>query len=150
MNPWWRHGRMYIARRIGSGRKPGPDCSEMTNSAIHSLNPIEGRSPSATHLAPHWAEGRRRNMPISLARHFGMSTRPVCMICKGQTMNVSRRSPHPLFGNAYELQTFECAICGGEIKRSSDVTGRPHASEAAPSAGVVTLLSNVSPLIPPL
>jgi hypothetical protein len=23
-------------------------------------------------------------------------------------MNVTRRSPHPLYGNAYELQTFEC------------------------------------------
>jgi hypothetical protein len=55
------------------------------------------------------------------------------MICKGQIMHVTRRSPHPLFGNAYELQTFECQICGGEIKRSSDGSGLPHASEAAPS-----------------
>jgi hypothetical protein len=50
-----------------------------------------------------------------------------------QTITVTRRSPHPLFGSAYELQTFECQICGGEIKRSSDGSGLPHASEAAPS-----------------
>jgi hypothetical protein len=29
-------------------------------------------------------------MSISLARHFGMRNRPVCMICRGQTMNVTR------------------------------------------------------------
>ena len=72
-------------------------------------------------------------MRISQARHFSMSNRPVCMICRAQTMNVTRRSPHPPYGNAYELQTFECQTCGLEIKRSFDGSGLPHASEAAPS-----------------
>jgi hypothetical protein len=71
-------------------------------------------------------------MSISQARHFGMSNKPVCTVCKC-TMNVARRSPHPLHGNAYELQTFECQTCGGEIKRSSDASGLPHASDAAPN-----------------
>ena len=48
-------------------------------------------------------------------------------------MNATRRSPHPLHGNTYELQTFECRACGLEIKRSSDVSGLPHATEAAPN-----------------
>jgi hypothetical protein len=70
-------------------------------------------------------------MSIPHARHLGINNRPVCMICGAQTMNVTRRSPHPLYGNAYELQTFECRTCGKEIKRSSDGGGPPHGSEAA-------------------
>jgi hypothetical protein len=71
-------------------------------------------------------------MRISQARHFGIINRPVCTVCR-RHMNVTRRSPHPLYGSAYELQTFECETCGREIKRSSDVSGLPHASEAAPN-----------------
>jgi hypothetical protein len=72
-------------------------------------------------------------MSISQTRHFGMSNRPVCLICRAQTMNVIRRSPHPLYGNAYDLQTFEWQTCRREIKRSSDGSGLPYASEVAPS-----------------
>jgi hypothetical protein len=70
-------------------------------------------------------------MSISQARHFGMNNRPVCATCRGVTMNLTRRSPHPLYGDAYELQTFECRTCRFEIKRSSDGSGLPHGSEAA-------------------
>jgi hypothetical protein len=61
-------------------------------------------------------------MSISHARHFGMNHRPVCTRCRG-LMNVTRRSPHPLYGNAYELQTFECRTCGHGIERSCDGKG---------------------------
>jgi hypothetical protein len=51
-------------------------------------------------------------------------------------MNVTRRSPHPLHGDAYELQTFECQTCKREIKRSSDRIGLPHPSDAAANISV--------------
>jgi len=63
-----------------------------------------------------------------------MSTTPVCTMCK-RPMNVTRRSPHPLYGNAYELQTFECRTCKREIERCADGNGLPHVSEAAPNNG---------------
>jgi hypothetical protein len=71
-------------------------------------------------------------MSISQARHFGINNRPLCTVCK-RLMDVSRRSPHPLHGNAYELQTFECPTCRREIERTSDGNGLPHGSEAAPN-----------------
>jgi hypothetical protein len=51
-------------------------------------------------------------------------------------MNVTRRYPHPLDGDAYELQTFECQTCGREIKRNSDRVGLPHPSDAAANISV--------------
>ena len=46
-------------------------------------------------------------------------------------MNVTRRTPHPLYGCNYELQTFECRTCGYETERSADRSGLPHLSDAA-------------------
>jgi hypothetical protein len=67
-------------------------------------------------------------MSISQARHFGIVNRPVCRC--GSPMNVTRRSPHPLHGDAHELQTFECRTCGVEIKRSYDGSGLSRMSES--------------------
>jgi predicted RNA-binding Zn-ribbon protein involved in translation (DUF1610 family) len=64
-----------------------------------------------------------------------MPNRPVCTTC-GWPMNVTRRYPHPLDGDAYELQTFECQTCGREIKRNSDRVGLPHPSDAAANISV--------------
>jgi len=44
---------------------------------------------------------------------------------------VTRRTPHPLYGCNYELQTFECRTCGYETERSADRSGLPHLSDAA-------------------
>jgi predicted RNA-binding Zn-ribbon protein involved in translation (DUF1610 family) len=74
-------------------------------------------------------------MSRSQARHFGMAIRPVCTTC-GWPMNVTRRSPHPLHGIAYEIQTFECGTCGREMTRSSDRIGLPHPSEATSNISV--------------
>jgi hypothetical protein len=45
-------------------------------------------------------------------------------------MYATRRTPHPLHGLIYELQTFKCSICGDEIKRSADQSGLPHGNDA--------------------
>ena len=45
-------------------------------------------------------------------------------------MYVIRRTPHPLYGNTYELQTFKCRTCGDEIERSADQSGLPHVNDA--------------------
>jgi hypothetical protein len=67
------------------------------------------------------------------ARDFGASYGPTCAKCK-RPMNITRRSPHPHHGNAYELQIFECRNCKIEIQRSADADGCPHPSDAAPLA----------------
>jgi hypothetical protein len=60
---------------------------------------------------------------------------PICPACKRQ-MLINRRSPHPLYGNTYELQTFECRTCPNEIERSADRAGFPHVSVAPPCVDV--------------
>ena len=64
------------------------------------------------------------------ARHFGANNGPICARCN-RLMHIARRSPHPLYGNAYEMQIFECRNCKIQIERSADGSGRPHASDAA-------------------
>ena len=61
---------------------------------------------------------------------FGAHKGPTCPACTG-TMYVTRRTPHPIYGSAYELQTFECRTCKYEVDRSADRSGLPHLSEAA-------------------
>jgi hypothetical protein len=60
---------------------------------------------------------------------FGAHEGPTCPACNRQ-MNVTRRTPHPIYGGAYELQTFECRICGLEVDRSADRAGHPHLSDS--------------------
>jgi hypothetical protein len=62
---------------------------------------------------------------------FGAHDGPICPACD-RRMDVARRTPHPLHGGTYELQTFECQMCRYEIERSADRTGFPHASDARP------------------
>jgi CRP-like cAMP-binding protein len=56
-------------------------------------------------------------------------------------MNVTRRAPHPLYGDKYELQTFKCWTCRYETERSADRNGHPHLADAAVYSE--TLLSQV-------
>jgi hypothetical protein len=65
------------------------------------------------------------------ARHFGANNGPICAKCN-RLMHIARRSPHPIYGNSYEMQIFECRNCKIEIERSADEDGCPHASDAAP------------------
>ena len=61
---------------------------------------------------------------------FGVDEGPNCPTCNRQ-MNITRRTPHPIYGCAYELQTFECRICRLEVDRSADRAGHPHLSEGS-------------------
>jgi hypothetical protein len=61
---------------------------------------------------------------------FGAHEGPSCPACK-RLMNVMRRTPHPVYGHAYELQTFECRTCKFETERSADRSGLPHSSDGA-------------------
>jgi C4-type Zn-finger protein len=61
---------------------------------------------------------------------FGANDGPTCPTCTWK-MNVTRRTPHPLYGYEYELQAFECRTCGYETERSADGSGLPHLSDAA-------------------
>jgi hypothetical protein len=63
-------------------------------------------------------------------RHFGANNGPICGKCN-RLMHIARRSPHPLYGNAYEMQIFECRNCKIQIERSADGNGCPHAIDAA-------------------
>jgi hypothetical protein len=63
---------------------------------------------------------------------FGAHDGPICPACNRQ-INVTRRTPHPLFGYSYELQTFECWACRYKIEQSADWVGLPHARDALPS-----------------
>ena len=64
------------------------------------------------------------------ARHFGANNGPICGKCN-RLMHIARRSPHPLYGNAYEMQIFECRNCKIQIERSADGSGCAHANDAA-------------------
>jgi hypothetical protein len=61
---------------------------------------------------------------------FGSHQVPTCPACK-RIMNVIRRTPHPIYGDTYELQTFECRTCKFETERSADSSGLPHLSDTA-------------------
>jgi hypothetical protein len=61
---------------------------------------------------------------------FGAHQGPTCPACT-RSMYVTRRMPHPLYGNTYELQTFKCGTCGNEIERSADQSGLAHVNDAA-------------------
>ena len=60
---------------------------------------------------------------------FGAHDGPTCPTCLG-AMGVTRRTPHPIYGSSYELQTFECPKCRYETERSADRSGLPHLSDA--------------------
>jgi hypothetical protein len=53
---------------------------------------------------------------------FGASDTPACPECKN-LMRLTRRTPHPVRGNAFELQTFTCRVCQHEVTRSADRSG---------------------------
>jgi hypothetical protein len=64
-----------------------------------------------------------RQPPQRLA--FGADDTDVCEKCGG-AMSVARRTPHPEYGTAYELQTLGCLACPHTILRSADESGNPH------------------------
>jgi hypothetical protein len=54
---------------------------------------------------------------------FGASDNPTCPECKS-LMGLTRRAQHPIYGNEFERQTFECRSCGHEIDRNADRAGK--------------------------
>ena len=56
---------------------------------------------------------------------FGLDDTFACPECGG-LMHLTRRRPHPIRGDAFEMQTFTCRICNREIQRGID-----HLGEAA-------------------
>lgn len=53
---------------------------------------------------------------------FGATDNPVCPKCKNR-MRLTRRTPHPVRGDAFERQTFTCRVCQHEIERDADSLG---------------------------
>ena len=53
---------------------------------------------------------------------FGATDNPVCPKCKNR-MRLTRRTPHPVHGYDFELQTFTCRVCRHEIERDADRLG---------------------------
>ena len=53
---------------------------------------------------------------------FGATDTPTCPECKN-IMRLTRRTPHPMRGYAFELQTFTCRVCKHEIERVADIGG---------------------------
>jgi hypothetical protein len=53
---------------------------------------------------------------------FGATDTPPCPECRN-IMRLTRRTPHPVRGHAFELQTFTCRICQHEIERVENVGG---------------------------
>ena len=64
---------------------------------------------------------------------FGADNGPMCLTCRW-AMHVTRRMPHTVYGNRYELQTFQCRKCKREIERSADSEGNPHQNEMLPDS----------------
>lgn len=54
---------------------------------------------------------------------FGSDDQPQCPKCGGR-MSVSRRSPDPERGEAYEIQTISCSGCEHEFTRNVDRSGK--------------------------
>jgi uncharacterized protein YlaI len=74
------------------------------------------------------------NMPVS----FGIADTRVCPECKNR-MHLTRRKPHPMLGNAFELQTFTCSTCEHEIERGVDRLG-----EAVPVKGLSAIVGGTT------
>jgi hypothetical protein len=53
---------------------------------------------------------------------FGANDNPTCPECKS-LMRLTRRAPHPIYGDEFERQTFECRSCRHEIERNADRAG---------------------------
>jgi hypothetical protein len=53
---------------------------------------------------------------------FGAGDHPTCPECKS-LMRLTRRAPHPSYGNEFERQTFQCRSCKHEIERNADRAG---------------------------
>ena len=54
---------------------------------------------------------------------FGATDNPICPKCRN-LMRLTRRSPHPIRGYVFELQTFTCRVCQFEIQRDADCLGK--------------------------
>lgn len=67
----------------------------------------------------HFLTSERSDLPVG----FGIGDTPTCLGCAGR-MNLTRRGPHPIRGDAFELQTFTCRICSHEIERGVDRLGQ--------------------------
>jgi hypothetical protein len=61
---------------------------------------------------------------LQFCQRFGADQSLVCPEC-GKSMYVTRRSPDPNLGYAYERQTFSCDECDYEMERSADADGNP-------------------------
>ena len=55
-------------------------------------------------------------------RNFGVNDQPACPKC-GKALFLTRRTPHPEYGPAFERQTFTCLSCDHAIERSADAYG---------------------------
>jgi hypothetical protein len=53
---------------------------------------------------------------------FGATDTPACPECKNLT-RLTRRTPHPMRGYDFELQTFTCRLCEHETNRTADLLG---------------------------
>jgi hypothetical protein len=53
---------------------------------------------------------------------FGVTDTPPCPECKN-LMRLTRRTPHPVHGYDFELQTFTCRVCQHEVERTADRLG---------------------------
>jgi hypothetical protein len=54
---------------------------------------------------------------------FGATDNPICPKCRN-LMRLTRRSPHPVRGHVFELQTFTCRVCEHEVQRDADRLGK--------------------------
>ena len=57
-------------------------------------------------------------------RNFGAGDRATCPEC-GNSMGLTRRTPHLTLGAAYERQTFTCRTCRYQVERNADAQGNP-------------------------